>query len=295
MIKNKTLFFGTSEFSVDVLKTMIENGVRPLTIVTQPDKPKGRKMLLTPPPIKTWALENGYTESQILQPIKLDADFTEKLKNNPGDIELYILASYGKIIPKAVLDIPKYGTLNIHPSLLPKYRGSSPLQQTILNDDRHTGVTVMLMDELMDHGPIVAVKNIDDSELFWPPSVSDFSKMMAEVGANLLVGILQDWVDGKISAAPQNHDEATFTKKISKSDGEIKFSEDPYKNFLKIKAFEGWPGTYFFASHTKSSPNKIRIIIKKASFINGDLIIEKIIPEGKKEIDFKPEDWNTDL
>lgn len=298
----KIVFFGTSEFSVDVLETLASRGIVPDVIITQPDRPQGRKMLLTPPPVKVWAEKNNkiIKEIKIFQPEKLDEDFIKILKAE--DCELFILASYGKIIPKKVLDLPLHNTLNIHPSLLPKYRGASPLQSMILADDHDTGVTVMLMDEEMDHGPIVAQKKISaDTYSSWPPAISEMSTTLARAGAELLADILPEWINVAIKPTEQDHSQATFTKKISKQDGELKISpddtsEEAYKNFLKIQAFTEWPTAYFFATpahkHDSENPAKLlRIIIKKASFVDGKLIIERVIPEGGKEIDFRAEDF----
>jgi len=147
-------FFGTSELSVKILDKLIENGYVPSLVVTAPDKPKGRKMILTPPPVKIFAQKHNL---KIVQPERLavkppNGDLTAK------PFDLFIVASYGKIIPKSILDIPKLGTLNVHPSLLPKFRGPSPIQSFILNGEEKTGVTIMLMDEQVDHGQILAQK-----------------------------------------------------------------------------------------------------------------------------------------
>ena len=147
----KFVFFGTPELSVEILEHLKENGFIPSLIVTNPDRPQGRKMILTPPPVKLWAQKN---EIKFLQPEKLDSVFNLQLATyNP---QLFIVVAYGKILPKKVLEIPEKGTLNIHYSLLPKYRGASPIESAILNDDKDTGVSIMLMDERMDHGPVVA-------------------------------------------------------------------------------------------------------------------------------------------
>lgn len=141
------VFFGTSQFSNIVLEKLINFSCKPSLVITVPDKPMGRKQIITPPPVKLLALKH---KIPLLQP--------KTLKNYQlptTNYQLGIVAAYGKLIPKEILDIPKYGTLNIHPSLLPKYRGPSPLQNTILNDDKETGVSIMLLDEEMDHGPII--------------------------------------------------------------------------------------------------------------------------------------------
>ncbi len=203
--------------------------------------------------------------------------------------DLFIVASYGKIIPQSVLDLPKYGTLNIHPSILPKYRGATPLQTAILNDDKNTGVTIIKMDEKMDHGDIVAVKKIDFTEANWPPTFSAMEYIMSVHGANLLLENLESYLEGTIKLKKQDHTLATFTKKINKADGEIVIDQandtNAWQNYLKICAYEGWPGTYFFI--TKTDGTKIRVSIKSARFEDGKLIIERVTPEGSREMDYK--------
>jgi len=272
----KIAFFGNSKFSLLVLIELKKNGVVPELIVTTFDKPRGRKMILTPTPTKIWAEENGI---ECIEPTKLkDAAFLEKIRN----YNLFIVASYGKIIPKVIIDIPKYQVLNIHPSLLPKYRGPSPLQEQILNDEKEIGVSIMLIDEYVDHGAIVVQKKI--GIVGWPVSFFKLQETLAKNGSKLLAEILPDWIKGKIKTEAQNDSEATFTKKVKKQDGLLDLSNDAYKNYLKILAYEEWPKTYF---EIDKNGQKIRVIIKKAVWKNGLLEILSVIPEGKKEMDYK--------
>jgi len=290
-------FFGSAHFSIYVLDELEKAGMRPSLIITTSDKPSGRGLALTPTPVKTWAIERGIP---VLDPAKLDANFIIQLKQkneakNAGEkIETFIVAAYGKIIPQAVLDIPKYKTLNVHPSLLPNYRGASPLQSAILDDAKKTGVTIMRIDELMDHGPIVAQKEITIDQ--WP-TYEVFEETMAREGGKLLAETLPKWVSGIIAEQPQNHSVATFTKKITKEDGLIDFAVDPYVNFRKIQAYHQWPTAYFFTEKKEKkerSDTKIRVKITQARWEKatennaGKLIIEKVIPEGKSETDAKP-------
>ena len=162
MNKATFAFFGTDEFSVVVLNTLKNLGFVPSFIITTPDQPKGRKMILTPPPVKVWAEEN---KIKIIQPTSLkniDEQSRHALDglNDQGLPLIFLVASYGKIIPKNILDIPTHGTLNIHPSLLPKYRGASPLETAILSGDTETGVTIIKLDEEMDHGPILIQESL---------------------------------------------------------------------------------------------------------------------------------------
>ncbi|MFA6445896.1 MAG: methionyl-tRNA formyltransferase [Candidatus Paceibacterota bacterium] len=272
------VFFGTSEFSVYILDELLNANFKPQLIVTTPDKPKGRKLILTPSPVKQWAIKNNIP---LLQPTKLsDPIFISKLSalNSP----IFIIASYGKILPKTILDIPARGILNIHPSLLPKLRGAAPLETSILEDIRDTGVSIMRIDEEMDHGPIVAQEKACLSE--WPMRLDKLEEILGKQGGALLTKILPDWNNEAIKPTEQKHSEATYTKKITKQDGLLDLTTDPYKNFLKIQAFYGWPGTYFFIEHKEK---KIRVNISEASYKTGVLTIIKVIPEGKKEMKYE--------
>ena len=214
-----------------------------------------------------------------------------------------VLLGYFLIIPNEIIELPKFKTLNIHPSLLPQYRGASPLPTAMLDDTKKTGVSIMQLDAEMDHGPIIAQKIIEI--LNWP-TYEEFEEMMAIVGAHLLAETLPRWIDGKIVPTPQDHSKATYTKKITKEDGLIEFTVDELNNlhkldskkayeiFRKIQAFHEWPQVYFFIEKTgpNEDPNKkIRVKITQASFKKLDdneglLFIEKVIPEGKKEMSY---------
>jgi methionyl-tRNA formyltransferase len=276
MKKIKFAFFGSSRFSTLVLDEIERAAFIPAGVITAPDKPKGRKLLLTPTPVKEWARKRNI---RVLNSAKLDADFIKTLSADGWD--LFIVASYGKIIPRTVIDIPKYGILNIHPSLLPKYRGASPLQSAMLDDAKHTGITIVKIDEEMDHGPIVAREEVVVNE--WP-IYEDFEKMMARKGGALLAKILPDWISGRIAEREQNHSSATYTKKITKEDGLLDLNGDSYQNFRKIQAFHEWPRAYFI--HERNG-EKIRVKVTQASFKDGNLIVEKVIPEGGKKISYE--------
>ena len=243
-------------------------------IVTATDKPKGRNLIVTPPPAKVWGLEHNVP---VLQPDKLrDPNFEKELRKYNCDV--FIVIAYGKIIPDNIINIPKAKTLNIHASLLPKYRGSCPIESAILADDRETGVTIMRIDNEMDHGPTIIQRKVILEP--WPPKKDELGKSLVEVGNKLLISILPNWINGKIKEKEQNHLEASYTEKIKKENGLIDLEDDPYKNYLKIQAYDGWPGTFFFK-------DKIRVKITKANFREGMLFIEKVIPEGKKEMLYK--------
>jgi len=281
----KIAFFGNSEFSLIVLEEMKKLGIIPELVVTTIDKPQGRKMILTKTPTKVWAENNSieYVEATKLK----DPKFLDFISN----YNLFIVASYGKIIPKEVIDLPKYKTLNIHPSLLPKYRGSSPLQSQILNDEKDVGVTIMLIDEQVDHGAIISQRKVQIAN--WPVGFETLQRLLAKEGSILLAEILPKWIKEEIKEKEQNHAEATFTKKVEKIDGLIKLSDDPYKNYLRILAYENWPHAYFEAdkkvliNEDVFGQKKVRVIIKVADFKDGLLKILRVVPEGKKEMDYE--------
>ena len=274
----KIVFFGTPEIAVTVLDSLKEAGYLPALIITNPDAPQGRKMLMTPPPVKVWA---GAAGILVLQPTTLkDPEVLAQLTE--GAYTLFIVAAYGKIIPQTILDIPKHGTLNVHPSLLPKLRGASPIRSAILNDMRETGATIMLMDAELDHGPILAQKTVVIEEASWPLRGIALDSMLAHEGGELLVTTIPKWLEGTIHPHEQTHEEATFCTKITKEMGEIDLTADPYANLLKIRAFDGWPGTYFF---TERNDKRIRVKIVDAELAeDGSLNILRVIPEGKKEM-----------
>ena len=223
------VFFGTSEFAVPALRKLVASNFQITAVITQPDKPAGRKQLPLPSPVKKWAQEN---DVKVLQPHKLTTDSLQLTA------DVFIVASYGKIIPKAVLDIPQYGTLNIHPSLLPKYRGPSPIQTAILNQDRETGVTIIKLDEEMDHGPIIVSKKwkIENSTTY-----EKLHDKLAELGADLLIETLPEYIRGEIKPVAQDHNKVTFTKIITKQDGRIDWKKTAEEIDAQIRAFHVWP------------------------------------------------------
>lgn len=281
ILNSKIAFFGTPELAVIVLEELKKAGFTPSLVVTNPDAPKGRKLVMTPPPVKVWAEKERI---QVLQPATLkDGAVLNELKKTRWD--LFIVAAYGKIIPKEIIDLPLHNTLNVHPSLLPKFRGASPIISAILEDEKETGVSIMILDELMDHGPVIAQEKVTFKE--WPQA-PEAEKQLAEIGGRLLAETIPKWISRDIEAVPQEHHLATFTKKITKADGLIDFKADPYLNFRKIQAFAGWPGTYFFVDiPEKDVVKQVRVVIKSAEFKGGELIIKTVVPEGKKEMKYE--------
>ena len=271
------VYFGTPEFAMIILEELELKGLLPALVITAPDKPKGRKLVVTPSEVKLWANAHNIP---VLTPEKLkDEDFVSELSKSTWD--LFVVAAYGKIIPKNILEMPSHGVLNVHPSLLPKFRGSSPIEGAILSDEKFTGVTIMQLDEEMDHGPVLAqrerIRNI------WPPKGSDLTRDLAHFGGALLADIIPEWMNG-LKAFPQDHTRATFTKKIRKEDGLIDLSGDQEMNYKKIRAYDEWPGAYFFIER---SGKQMRVRITDAEYENDELKITRVVPEGKKEMSYE--------
>lgn len=278
---DKIAFFGTPQFAMTILAELKKAGIVPALVITAPDKPQGRGLVLTPPPVKVWAQENSI---KFIQPasLKEGAQIAEILNES---WDLFIVAAYGKIIPENILEIPKHKALNVHPSLLPKFRGPSPIESQILNNDRDIGVSIMCLDKEVDHGPIVAQEKIPAEMIgAWPITAPALEDIAAHFGGALLAKIIPDWVSRKLVEREQEHAKATYCEKISKADGLIDLTADPYTNYLKICAYSGWPGTYFFKEH---GAKNIRVSIKKATYQDGRLIIERVVPEGKSEMPYQ--------
>lgn len=274
-MKNQNLkiaFLGTPEFGVRPLEALIAADFNVAVIITAPDKPVGRKLVLTPPAVKIEAQKQGLP---VFQP-KNRAELLEIMKKIQPD--LAAVAAFGMIFTKEILEIPKYGFLNIHASLLPRWRGASPIQSAILAGDEETGITIMLLNEKMDEGPILAQR-----ELKIPIFKLQFSKSQEELlklGAELLIETIPKWISGEIKPQPQDNSKATYCKKITKEDGLIDWDEPPEIIERKIRAFTPWPGAYALI-------NGKRLIIAQAELKNNTLSIKRVKPEGKKEMDFK--------
>jgi methionyl-tRNA formyltransferase len=278
MTQPRIAFFGTPRFAVSILKVLEERGILPDLIVAQPDRPKGRKLVVTPPDTKVWATERGIS---VYQPETLRNDEVVNWFINEGEWDLFIVAAYGLIIPQRILDIPRRGTLNVHPSLLPKLRGASPIQSSILSEDQ-TGVTIMEMDAEMDHGPIVSQKQVPIAH--WPPCARDLEDVLAREGAHLLADAIPEWLDDTLPAIPQEHESATYCKKIIKEDALLDLSGDPEINLRKILAFHEWPKAYYFE---ELGGKALRVVVTDAHIApDGSLHLDRVIPEGRKEMTY---------
>jgi methionyl-tRNA formyltransferase len=272
------VFFGNPPLALPVLDELEKSGISPALLVTMPDPKERRGSDTTIAITKEWADKKGI---DCIQPESIDDEILhDALCNSEWDV--FVIASYGHIIPAYILDMPKYGALNIHPSLLPKYRGASPVRSIILDDNKNAiGVTIIKMDEKMDHGPIIAQASVQLEE--WPQTALLLEELLAREGGKLLAEVLQQWIGGKIEPEEQEHDKASYTKKIIKEDGLIDLSEGAYTNYLKFCAFAGWPGVYFFM---EKNGKRMRVKITDAEFDKGEFRVLRVIPEGKREMDY---------
>lgn len=231
----RIIFMGTPDLAATVLSRLIKENYEVVLVVTQPDKPVGRKMILTAPPAKVEAEKNGI---EVWQPTSLRTEEAlEKVRSYEPD--LIITAAYGKILPKDMLDLPKYGCVNVHGSLLPKYRGAAPVQWSILNEDEKTGVTIMKMDVGMDTGDILTQADIVIGDRIHTP---ELMAKLADLGADLLIKTLPGYIDGSIKPVPQNNDEATMSPPITKDQGKISWDRTASAICAQIRALSSWPG-----------------------------------------------------
>tara|TARA_B100001123_G_C15261757_1_gene1006837 strand:- start:176 stop:1096 length:921 start_codon:yes stop_codon:yes gene_type:complete len=285
---------GTSLESVYVLSNLIQLDIQISAIFTRPAKPFGRGREIQNPPIKEYADNNSIDIYQYASLINNELAYKE-LKNLSPD--LIIVADFGLIIPDKILKLPRLGCLNIHPSLLPKYRGPSPVSTAILNENKFTGVTVMLMDEGLDTGPIIAQKKV---EFLYQENAKDLTKRLFEIGALLISDILSLWEFGKINPTLQDESKATYTKKLSKEDGRIDWNDSAININKKILAYNPWPGVFTIWNNRRVKVIEAKLGNKKSinSFSKGvvsqiyddlhvmtgegSLILIKIQLEGKK-------------
>lgn len=264
------IFIGTSSFGLPILEELVKNKIIPKLIITEPAKKAGRSKKLVSTPIKNYAEKFHFNTAE---PEKI-LNAKNKIKEiNPDFI---IVAAYGQIIPKSILNIPKLGCLNIHPSILPKYRGPSPIASAILNREKETGITIILMDEKIDHGPIIDQKKIKIDDPDTTPILED---KLAKIGAVLTIKVINKFNSGPIKLRKQNERLATVTKKFIKENGKINWQEKPEIIDAKVRAFVGWPGTY-------TEINGKRLIIKKTHLEDKKLYIDEVQPEGKNKMNF---------
>jgi methionyl-tRNA formyltransferase len=271
----KFVFFGSFRVSADILEGMIKDGLKPALVVCSPDRPAGRKKIMTAPAVKKMLAENAW-DIPIAQPEK-PTDILDKLGTIRADV--FVIMGYPHIIPQSIIDIPRLGTIGVHPSLLPKYRGASPMQSALLAGETETGVTLYVIDEKVDHGPIIATVSV--------PIASDetnltLEKKCAQAAAQLLIETLPKFAAGKITPTEQAHAQATMTKKFTSEDGRVDMIHDTPKTiFKKIQAFNPEPSVW-----TMNFPGYEgkRVKLLAASLADEKLKITQIQPEGKKPI-----------
>lgn len=273
-------FFGTPKLATVFLDDLETGGLVPSFVVSTPDRKQGRGMEMTPPSVKKWAEARSI---EVLQPDEWDAPAIAALQASCAKhaIEMFVVIYYGKLLPRTVLGIPKHGVLNIHFSLLPRWRGTSPVRASIANDDKVTGTSIILLDEKLDHGPVIAQKRIPIPA--WPPKATELEELATHESAQLLLDILPSWLKGEIEAREQNHDIATLCPSYTKEDGLLDLRGDAYQNLLKIRAFDTTVGTH---TYFERSGKKIRVGIVDAHIENGRLVIDRVKPEGKKEMGY---------
>ena len=282
------IFMGTPDYAKVILDRLIQTSdINVVAVYTQPDKPVGRKKVMTPPEVKTLAEENSIT---VYQPNRLrDADTVEELLKIECDY--IVVAAYGQILPREILDHAP--CINLHASILPEYRGASPIQQTLLNGDKQTGVTAMLMEEGLDTGDILKIETIDVSD---DEMVESLFNRLTDVAADLTVDVLQNYVS--YEAEPQDDTLSTHCSKITKADGEVAF-ENAVVLYNKYRAFTPWPGIYLnsglklkkISLEDKTSLNAAGEILRidsdsiVVSCSEGSVRIYTVQAPSKKEID----------
>lgn len=271
----KTVFMGTPKLSATVLKGLSDSGIDVVLCVSQPDKPVGRKHILTAPPAKVCAEELGI---EVYQPDSLRTDEAYEFIRNVNP-DLIITAAYGKILPQRMLDIPEYGCINVHASLLPRYRGAAPVQYSILNGDDITGVTIMKMDAGMDTGDILAQIEV-------PVDIDDTTETLmaklASAGRDLLLDTIEDYVEGKITPVKQDESKVTVTSQIKPEDGILDWNLTGRQVHDRIRALSTWPGC-----STTFNGKRMKIYASSLVEDSGDARPGEIIFAGKGKLQVK--------
>ena len=255
----KIVFMGTPDFAVPSLQALHDSGQDVLAVVTQPDRPKGRGRKMTPPPVKHTAMQYGYP---VLQPETVSTDAFHRHMAELGP-DLYVVVAFGQILPQSLLDIPGTGSINVHASLLPRHRGAAPIQWAIINGDRETGVTTMMMDKGMDTGDMLLVeKTVIEPE----ETAAELHDRLSVMGARTLIRTLEKLQDGSLERVPQDHKNATYAPMLKKKDGEIDWSLPAERIECLIRGVTPWPGAYTFS-------DDMRLKIFKASVLERDISV----------------------
>lgn len=264
-------FFGTPPLTTEILDALASAGYAPSLVITNPDTPQGRGMVLTSPAPKLWAQERGIA---VIQPEKITDAVIATLKEQVWD--LFIVVAYGSILPETLINIPKHGTINIHYSLLPRYRGATPVEAALLAGDTETGVCIQTMVYELDAGAIIA----EEKESIHPNDTTPILRgRLNTKAAALLIQTLPEYLNGAITPAAQDNSKATRCRKIKKEDGLITLSDDPIILDRKYRAYQPWPGLYFFVEKNNI---QVRVKISSATFDGVHFIPTIVIPENMK-------------
>lgn len=272
-MKDSFVFFGTPYIARDTLASLVEALYTPALVVTSPPAPQGRGMTLVASPTDTWARERAIPT---LTPAKLTPEVQEEIRSYGATYA--IVVAYGKILPQALLDIFPKGVLNIHYSLLPKYRGASPVEAALLHDEKTTGVSIQKMVYALDAGDVLSSREIPIEETDTTPTLR---AKLIPLGASLLIDTLPAYLEGTLQGTPQDETLVSFCTRIDKKEGEISLTDDARTNWNKYRAYAESPTTYFFAER---GGKKIRVKIKEAVYENNTFIPTRVVPEGKKEM-----------
>jgi methionyl-tRNA formyltransferase len=271
----RVIFMGSPEFAVPPLEHLIVKQNQVVAVYTQPDKPAGRGRDRVPPPVKRAALA---WELPVVQPASLkEARVVEQLTRSNPDV--IVVAAFGQILPRSVLAIPRFGCINVHPSLLPRFRGASPVTSAILAGDEFTGVSIILMDEGLDTGPILTRAQIPISP---QDTTGSLTTKLSLLGARLLQEVLSYWLRGQLTPRPQNEAEATYCTEITKEEGEIDWHLPAIDIWRRVRAFYPWPGCY-----TRWRGRQLKIIeavplAEEKTFEVGQVVALTAVPEGSK-------------
>lgn len=279
----RVVFYGTSTFSLPTLRALANDPTLQIVgVVTQPDRPAGRQGIIAVPPVKQLALERSLPIFQFEQ-VKADAAY-EALTLIQADVA--VVASFGQIISQRVLDLYSRGVLNVHPSLLPAYRGAIPMTAAIRDGLAETGITIMLMDASMDHGPILSQIK---TPLLPNDTTETATERLSQVGGELLVTTLHEYLDGKIDPQEQDHSQATFVKLLSRENGKIDLTKSAAEIECLVRAYTPWPGTTLEYKGKKLKVLKAHVGVElnndELAVTCGDgsiLILDEVQPEGKK-------------
>jgi methionyl-tRNA formyltransferase len=271
----RIIFMGTPELAAASLGALLrEPAFQIVAVVTQPDRPKGRDLRLQPSPVKQLALSTGVP---VVQPVKArEENFIAELRALQPD--LIAVAAFGQILPKAILELPRWSCLNVHTSLLPKYRGASPIQSAILNGETETGVTIMKMDVGLDTGDILSQRT---TPIHNEDNAATLHDRLAQLGAELLVQTIPDYVAGKLQPRPQQHNQATHVAKIKKEDGRIDWQQPARAIWNRIRAYTPWPGAFTFLP---AQPQPLLLKIWQADVVSGQGMAGEILFADKTGI-----------